>query len=91
MTGNPSDQIQFGQIKGKLKLAGGHVSDGKNVSLKQFAALTKNIDPAALTEAIKIIGHVGGVDVARMLAKKWAELCESIGEEAARKAVEVIG
>lgn len=60
------------------------------VTLKQFAALTADLDPSVLDNAIKVIGQVGGIDNARALSKKWKELTEAIGEEAAKKAIEIL-
>ncbi|MDB5343117.1 MAG: hypothetical protein JWP89_1494 [Schlesneria sp.] len=94
-----TDAVPFGVAKRKLSSDGGinvgtgkstGAHGGKEVTLKQFAALTSDIDPAMLQASIKIISSVGGVDIAKRLAAKWAELCEAIGEDNARKAIEVL-
>lgn len=94
-----SDYLGFlaaGKKTGKIQARsmgaqGAAVKGSGGVSLRQFAMLTANIDPAALKDAIAVISQVGGVDNAKILAAKWASLCDSIGEAAARKALDVIG
>lgn len=90
-----SDAVPFGVAK--KKLSGGMISGGRTakggdqkgngITLQKFADLTADIDPAMLAKSIEVIGRVGGIDNAKALAHKWAQMCEELGEQVARKAL----
>lgn len=82
----------------KKKMGQGTIAKGSTVgmsttaTLKQFAeaAKSKNIDPNVVLEIAELIRDVGGVSNAVVLSAKYRELVDAIGEENAKKAIEVL-
>ncbi len=90
-----SDAVPFGVAKKKLgggdgagvRTARGGDQKGNGISLQKFADLTADIDPAMLSKSIDVISKVGGIDNAKALSHKWAQMCEELTEPVARKAL----